>query len=128
MLLRLLRVLIVAKARTFQTDVLLISISSTHADSKVIDLCPTKMGTDIMPSSLGLLVVGYPRHLCHSLTGQPLVPAGLTNEPQPSLQFSSEETSSPSASSARQTFLLLLDRLFTPIKRLHSVFTLLGPS
>jgi hypothetical protein len=83
-----------------------------------------------MPSSLGLLVVGYPSHLCHSLTGTseppPLVPAGPTNEPQLCPQFSSDETSSPSASSAAQTFVMVW--LFTPIKRLHSVFTLLGSS
>jgi hypothetical protein len=49
-----------ARAKIHETEALLISIGSTNAQPKVTDACPTKMDADIMPSSVGLLAVGYP--------------------------------------------------------------------
>jgi hypothetical protein len=44
-----------------QNEALVISITAAHVELKVIDQCPSKFGTDIMPSALGLLAAGYPR-------------------------------------------------------------------
>jgi hypothetical protein len=46
---------ILARAKTFQAEALLITIGCTHAEPKIIDLCLTKWGIDIVSSSLGLL-------------------------------------------------------------------------
>jgi hypothetical protein len=47
------RSLNLARAKSLQIEALLISIGSTHAEPKVIDACPTKLGSDIMPSFSG---------------------------------------------------------------------------
>lgn len=76
---------------------LLISIHHTaHADPKVIDPCPIKLGNDKI-SFLGLLTVRYPNAFCISPTGTlgppPLDPSGPSAELQPSHQFDPEEAS-----------------------------------
>jgi hypothetical protein len=73
------------------------SISSTHAEPKVIDPCLTKFGAHIMSSSHGLLTVDIADVL--SFTSTDIRAAHHwshldTTKPQLTLQFPSEEASS----------------------------------
>jgi hypothetical protein len=57
-LLRLFKTL--ARAKTFETEALLISTGHTHAQPMATDPYPSKMDADIMPSSVGLMAMGFP--------------------------------------------------------------------
>jgi hypothetical protein len=100
----------------------IIHVLTLRSYSKVIDLCSTKWGTDIMPSWFGLLLTGYPTCPLPFTNTDSRAPHHLLQlDPLPSPQFPTEDTSSWPVSSAGQTVVLLDGQLFTPIKMYHSI-------
>jgi hypothetical protein len=97
------RASILARAKSLESEALLISIGCTYAEQKVTDPCLTTLLSDIIFS----WAAGSDTSdaLRHSLTGTsetpPLVPDGRATEPQSSLQLHPYE-----ASSAAQKFIL----------------------
>jgi hypothetical protein len=98
-----------ATAKVTQTEALSISIGYAHLESKDIDPWPTNLFADIMRSSFGILSPSViHRREIKAVTMVPAEPSvspekrHLLDQPLPLIRY-----------------FLLMDRLFTPIKRPH---------